>query len=120
MAITKAESGTARFICSAILLVCCTQLVLAKSKLSPELQSMNQSSDVIVQFTTPVTDGLKNSVTQNGGKVKQTFAFINAALYNLPAAAIKALEHNPNVRYVSPDRVLGSSWLDNARPAVNA
>ena len=91
-----------------------------RSKLAPDVKrNGNGPVDVIVQFTGPPTEAALASVIGGGGVLKQKFGTVNAVLVSVPATAIQGLEHNPNVRYVTPDRGVGAH-LEFAGPTVNA
>src|SRR5258707_1035622 len=89
----------------------------ATSKISRDLQNLpsGTSLDVIVQFASAPTKTALSSVTVPGGTLNKQLGLIKGALYHLPAAAISALNNNPNVKYVTPDRKL-KGHLEFAEP----
>src|ERR1051326_7197442 len=91
------------------------------SKLSRDLQNLplNSTVDVIVQFTAPLSSAALNSVVAAGGKLKLQLPRIKAAVFTLPAVALQGIEHNPNVKYASPDRKL-QGHLEFAEPTTKA
>jgi len=71
-----------------------------------------------VQFRTPPT---KDELQQIGtyGQVKKLFNSITGASVTVTPGALAALEADPNVTYVSPDRKVAGA-LEYAEPTVNA
>src|SRR5712664_3422320 len=92
----------------------------AGPKLAKDLPGANSNAavDVIVQFKTPPT---KNELKQFGayGQVKKTFNSIKAIHVTVSASVLTALEADPNVKYVSPNRRT-KGFLDLSTAAVNA
>ena len=104
----------------------------ANPKLSPDLQSVDPSSNVrvIVQYgpapqnvsllgavlnaVAPLTNILKL-----GGVVTLLSDILNAVVCTLPASGLEALANDPSVTYISPDRTL-TARLDYTAAAVNA
>jgi serine protease AprX len=95
-------------------------LAFAASKLSHDLPPGNSSApvSVIVQFKTPPT---KDELKQFGpyGQVKKTFNSINAIYTSVSPSLFAALQADPNVKYVSPNRP-HRSFLDLTTAAVSA
>src|SRR6266576_816176 len=95
-------------------------LVFAGPKLSKDLPSanLNSSVNVIVQFKTPPT---KDELQQLGpyGQTKKIFNSINAVNVTVSSSLLAALEADPNVKYVSPNRP-HRSFLDLTTAAVSA
>jgi serine protease AprX len=95
-------------------------VAFAASKLSIDLPPGNSSAlvNVIVQFKTPPTkDELK--VFGPYGQVKKTFDSINAIYVAVSPSLLTALQADPNVKYVSPNRP-HRSFLDLTTAAVSA
>ena len=91
-------------------------------KMSPDLAGVDPHSqvNVIVQFVLPPNSHDDQGINQLGGVPQETdVSLIRARVYSLPARAIAALAHNPNVAYISPDRPV-SPTLDYANAAIGA
>lgn len=85
-------------------------------KIAPDFSSFPVNADgtvdVIIQFTgTPQAEHFQ-MVASQGGRLKHKFLYINGAAYRIPVTALRSLENNPFVAYITPDRVNTSS--DNA------
>src|SRR5437773_6304181 len=94
-------------------------LAFGGPKLAPDLpKNSNSMVDVIVQFHNPPT---KAQLKQLGayGKMKKIFNGINAAHLSLPMSTVQALESDPSIVYISPDRPTAGS-LDMVAATVNA
>lgn len=92
------------------------------AKVAPDLQAAIQrqpaaSVSVIVQLDRPVNGGDAGQVQQNGGRVRNSWRIIPAYAADLPAAAVAKLAALPQVRRISPDRVLRPT-LDTTAKAV--
>src|SRR5258708_22061507 len=101
-------------------LLAAVQIAFAAPKLSPDLPKTGGTTlmDVIVQFTHPPT---KDDLKQLGpyGQVKRQLDIINGVHIALSLSDILALQNNPAVAYVSPNRSSHGS-LDITTQAVNA
>src|SRR5262249_51207662 len=95
-------------------------LAFAGPKLSKDLPpaTSNTQLDVIVQFYTPPS---KNDLKQLGsyGQVKKNFVSINAVQVTVSPSTLAALEANPNIRYISPNRSQ-QRFLDITTASVGA
>jgi serine protease AprX len=95
-------------------------LAMAGSKLSGDLQQMlggNKNIEVIVQFNhIPTATDLKQFTAQ---QVVRTYRHIKAVHLFLSPAQVQALELNPLVTYMSPNRAL-SGTLDVTTQTVGA
>jgi subtilisin family serine protease len=60
---------------------------------------------VIVAFKPGTAANIKSVVTANKGSVKHEIFNMNAMAVEVPAAALKGLENNPNVEYIEEDVV---------------
>src|ERR1022692_1922204 len=92
-------------------------MLFAASKSAPDLPSANSLAlvDCIVQYKTPPSkDELKQL-----GQVKKQFVSVKAVEAFVLAKAIPALESDPNVVYISPNRTT-SRFLDITTATVNA
>lgn len=92
------------------------------SKISPDLANLDPHShvNVIVQFVLPPSDEDNQGIKQQGGALQDVdISLIRARAYSIPAKAIAALVHNPNVAYISPDRPV-SPTLDYANATIGA
>ena len=100
-------------------------------KLSPELQGYNSSQQVriIVQYVPGtqvncqsllgLVDCLVGDIVKLGGTILDPLPLVNGVVALLDGPGILNLSNNPNVVYISSDRLL-SPTLSNAAPAVNA
>jgi serine protease AprX len=94
-------------------------LLFAGPKVSPDLTgNSNPSIDVIVQYNSAPT---KDELKQLGpyGQVKKQFVHVNAVEVFLSPATITAIQSDPNVKYVSPNRA-NSRFLDITTATVGA
>src|SRR5713226_6416929 len=90
------------------------------SKISPDLKGTGGDAvEVIVQFTTTPTDKHKAKIANHGGEVKSVLHSVKAFAASVPPARLAALSDDPEVRYISPNRLL-KPHLDNTVAAVNA
>ena len=83
----------------------------AGHKLAPDFANNQvETVDVIVQFkTAPTGEHLRKLAAR--GHVKHTYEHINAVHVSLPLRDVQALESDPSVSYISPDRkVFGADW----------
>src|SRR5205807_7030677 len=82
-----------------------TLAVFGGTKIAPDLPQSNPNAtiDVIVQFKTPPS---KDELKQLGpyGQIKKTYSVIKGINIVLPVSAIKQLQSDPNVSYISPNR----------------
>src|SRR5437588_313513 len=101
-----------------VILIAAANLAFAASKIAPDVPKGNSSNliEVIVRFK--AAPG-KDDLNRLGGQVKRSLDLIHAVHVALSQAAIQALENNPNVVYVSPNRALHGS-LDITTQTVNA
>ncbi|PYV85559.1 MAG: hypothetical protein DMG05_22480 [Acidobacteria bacterium] len=94
------------------------------SKLSKDLQAKGPGArvDVIVQFTSTLTNRHIAKVTGKGAALKHKLSVIKGAAFTgLPASRLEEIAQDPEVAYVTPDRpVKGSASLDYAPETVNA
>jgi len=102
-----------------LLITLLASLSFGGPKLAPDLPTdANAMVDVIVQFKTPPT---KQELKQLGpyGQMKKVFQNINGANLQLPMSLVQALENDPNVAYISPNRT-STGMLDIVTATVNA
>jgi serine protease AprX len=102
-----------------LVLITSAGVILAGSKTAPDLPGNSSSTiDVIVQYKTAPT---KNELKQLGpyGQIKKQFVHVNAVSVWLTTALIQTVSQDPNVKYVSPNRVTKGS-LDITTATVNA
>src|SRR5258707_6720943 len=108
------------------LLVAGLCLADGKHKLSKDLDALKGNNsgatvDVIIQFNQTPTDAHHQKVQNKGGVLQTKLDFIKGAHYSVPADSLSALEDDPDVTYISPNRPLsGTSTLDYTRETVNA
>src|SRR5207245_802346 len=97
-----------------------------KHKLSKDLDALKgghngATVDAIIQFTQTPTDAHHQKVLNKGGVLKTKLDVIKGAHYSVPADSLSALEDDPDVTYISPNRPLsGTSTVDFAPETVNA
>src|ERR1700687_5490730 len=96
-------------------------LMFAGTKLSEDLHAVDPAAtvDVIVQFRSTPTEGRHRKIMARGGIVKARLEGIKAGAYSLPARELEALEQDPEVTHISPDRPVRAA-LDYAEQTVNA
>src|SRR5579872_4639520 len=102
-----------------LLIALLASLSFAGPKLAPDLPGdPNATVDAIIQFKTPPT---KQELKQIGpyGQMKKIFQGINAVNVQLTMSAMQALENDPNVTYISPNRT-SIGMLDIVTATVNA
>ena len=113
-----ATSGI-QYLTQMMLVLALAGLGFAGPKLAPDLPGdPNATVDVIIQFKTPPT---KQELKQLGayGQMKKIFHGINAVNLQLSMSTVQAMENDPNVLYVSPNRTANGS-LDIVTATVNA
>jgi serine protease AprX len=83
----------------------------AGPKIDPELKDLasDRVVDVIVQYRSTPTEAHHRLVLAHGGQLKHNLAVIRAAHYSVPANQVQALSDDPEVEFVSPDRVLSAA-----------
>jgi serine protease AprX len=116
---TEVDARMLRLMRPVLLMTLLASLSFAGPKLAPDLPSdANAMVDVIIQFKTPPT---KQELKQLGayGRMKKVFQNINGANLQLPMSLVQALENDPNVAYVSPNRT-STGMLDIVTATVNA
>ena len=90
-------------------------------KLSPELKGQHASGvvDVIVQYKVPPAKKHRDRIAAHGGLVKQHLGTVKGLLVSLPASRLQLLSNDPDVAYVSPDRLI-TRQMNNAAVGVLA
>src|SRR5438876_12431737 len=77
------------------------------SKISPDLKGKGGDAvEVIVQLTTTLTDKHKDKIANHGGEVKSVLHSVKAFAASVPTAKVAALSDDPEVRYISPKRLM--------------
>jgi serine protease AprX len=111
--------GLLRLGLGALLVLAASSMAQAGSKLSADLQQLHSGgdTDVIVQFKRIPQDADLRPFAAS--QIKTRYRHMKAVHLKLPAAAIRALESNPLVTYVSPNRPIHGA-LDITTQAVNA
>ncbi len=106
---------------TAALLLATASLALAGPKIAHDLEGLdpNETVDVIIQFVEPPDASDLSAVQNQGAALKRSLPAIDGALFELPAAALNALENNPRIKYVSPDREINPT-LDYAQSTIGA
>ncbi len=86
----------------------------ASHKLAPDIAGNHgETVDVIVQFkTAPSAEQIRQMAAR--GQVKHVFHYIHAVHVSLPVQDIRALESDPSVTYVSPDRKVFATGQNNS------
>ena len=92
--------------CSTVLLISSLNLSAADSKRAVDLTapSGDETVTVIVQYASKPTARQHARAIGRQGRVKQTFEHIHAATYEVTADGLLALESDPNVLSINPDR----------------
>jgi serine protease AprX len=95
--------------------------IYAGHKLAKDLENVDPQStvDVIIQYNQAPTAAHHAKIRARGGQHKRDLSVIKGGHYSVPAAALTALENDPDVVAISPDRAV-HSMLDLAGQAVNA
>ena len=76
-------------------------------KMSKDLEKKTSGNvDVIVQFNHVPSSNDHQRVANHGGNLKRQLGHFKGALYTVSAERLAELAADPNVAYVSPDRVL--------------
>ena len=104
-----------------LILTVLTAAGLAQDKISPDLKSYrgNDSIPVIIQYKqAPGLLDLKGLLGL-GGQLLNSIPIVNGVVAALPISNILSLANQPNVLYVSPDRV-NRVLSDDAPSAINA
>ena len=89
------------------------------NKVALDLPANDVAIDVIVQFTSPLSDQQDRDVQSKGGALKAKLGRSNAAIYSVKGSSVRDIAALPEVAYVSPDRALRGQ-LDYTTTAVNA
>src|SRR3974390_2261996 len=78
----------------------------SRTKLAADLRSLKAGGmiDVIVQFRQTPRSSHYSRMASRGATVKAKLHGIRAAAFHIPASALAALQNDPDVLYVSPDR----------------
>ena len=73
-----------------------------------------QTVRVIIQYNVPPTAEHAGRIANAGGTVHKVFSFVPGIVATVPASAISSLADDPDVKYVSVDRTVGSktAWYD--------
>src|SRR5580693_6560675 len=81
--------------------------VQTSSKISPDLAAASSSGNVqiIVQYYNPPSAGDTGLLGLLGGVLKLVLAPINALVEDIPFSRLNSIAADPNVKYISPDRV---------------
>lgn len=75
--------------------------------------------DVIVQFRRLPQSADIAGVVAKGASLKRTFRHVPAAVFRVPSQALAGIASNPQITYISPDRVVAGK-LEFAAPAIGA
>ncbi len=95
--------------------------VAGTSKISPDLQSVDPSSNVrvIVQYNQAPPASSMTLAALLQGVVSDVLSLVNAVAYTVPASGLASLANDPTVVSISPDRTVAGQ-LDDSAAAVNA
>src|SRR3989441_3187404 len=110
--VLKTTTWGARLALFALITLLAAGLSLAdgkKHKLSRDLDALKgghngATVDVIIQFNQTPTDAHHQKVQNKGGVLKTKLGVIKGAHYSVPADSLSALEDDPDVTYISPNR----------------
>ena len=104
--VTKVTSriGYLAFSC----LMCASLAFAAPRRISKDLkkQSSKDWVNVIVQYRVPPTQAHFAKVVARGGTLQHNLSAINAGAFTVKGSSLKALIKDPDVAYVSPDRIV--------------
>jgi serine protease AprX len=94
-------------------------------KVSPELAAFagqkllaNQRVEVIVQFRQTPTSVHFQRMVNLGGRHRQTLNLVRGGVFDLPLSAVQALENDPDVLYVTPNRSVKMTAADEYEATV--
>src|SRR5437764_15441375 len=96
-----------------VILFGCASLAFAGRKISPELREgdPNTMVEVILRYKSPPSNSQLNQLKSyakdaaNGpnGNIKKTFKLLKAVHVRLPLSAVRLVEADPSVEYISPN-----------------
>src|SRR2546426_1184661 len=111
--VLKTTTWGARLALFALITLLAAGLSLAdgKHKVSKDLDALKgghngATVDVIIQFNQTPTDAHHQKVQNKGGVLKTKLDVIKGAHYSVPVDSLSALEDDPDVAYISPNRPL--------------
>src|ERR1051326_4206105 len=109
-----------RFIKLAVLLTPVTCFA-ASHKIAPDLAGVSGQStvSVIVQFSSPLDNTMKQKMAGRGATLTSELGVIRSAAYSIPASALSTLADDPQVVYIAPDRPVGAT-MDYAASTLGA
>src|SRR5215471_18358812 len=75
-------------------------------KVSPDLKRKNADElvNVIIQYRHPPQHEHKQKIAAQGGHANLEVLLVNGIVARIPAGALRSLERDPEVIYISPDR----------------
>lgn len=82
-------------------------------------KSADDSIAVIVQYSSKPGDEKSRRVSDRGGKLVRKLAHVDAAVYQVNAAALDDLEKDSDVEFISPDRAVAGT-VQTAEYSINA
>jgi serine protease AprX len=90
-------------------------------KFSSELAGIDVDNqvDIIVQYRQAPTPQLHQKIIQRGGTLRQELGLVRGAVYRVPASALAYLAADPEVVYVSPDRVVHGAAISSPAPLLD-
>ena len=107
-------------VCPLLFVTALVAVAAAKNpKLAPDLPSIGNTVDVIVQFNAPPTKADHTNVAKHGGKGVADLPLVNGMRVSLPVSQVSLLAANQSVKFISPDRTV-NGHLTNTAPAINA
>ncbi len=76
--------------------------------------------DVIVQYRLRSTPAHHDKVRGLGGKLNRELLGVKGGAYSLQASGVKELANDPDVAYITPDRVVAAyqRWIMLRRPSA--
>src|SRR5258708_5352118 len=94
----------------------------AHEKLASELEQVSddRAVEVIVQYRLAPDRTHHDKVRRLGGKLNRELAEIRGGAYSLQASRVKELANDPDVAYITPDRVVHGSALDYAQQTIGS
>ncbi|MBC8164889.1 MAG: S8 family serine peptidase, partial [Bryobacteraceae bacterium] len=85
-------------------------------KIAPDLKAGDEAQDYIVRYKDNRNVDAVNKFEKRKGQLRQELKLIQSEVQNLSGAAVSELSDDPDVEYISPNRMVGASAV--ADPAV--
>ena len=103
-----------------VTVLCAVTAVFGQGKLASDLSSLKTTHvNVIVQYAHAPTESHHRKIRDRGGELLHSFNTLLGSTYKIPVSALNDLANDPEVVFVSPDRLL-TPTLDIAAATINA